>query len=360
MPNTVVRSAGQLVPLRDEWEELASRAATPMLDYDWTLSAAEAFCPDGALHVVLVRARGGLQAAAPLALERGPRGSRLALLGVSALYEPGGWLSRSDEALGELACEVLHQNRPIVLQRVPEDSAVCRALRGVSPAKGLVVDRRVAGWLGVHTAGPWHEYAANLSTRITENLPRLARRAERDHGSMRIDHLEPRLGDVADVLRTVSDIEGSGWKGRRGSALAHRPALFDFFHRYCRRIADRGQLRVSLLSLGGAVAAVELAVEAYGRHWQLKIGFREELSAFYPGLQLVLASVRRSFERRLASYEFLGVAEPWEHRWRPQERPCRLFLAYPTTLAGLAGAWHDVGGVLRNRLRPARLREARA
>ena len=57
---------------------------------------------------------------------------------------------------------------------------------------------------------------------------------------------------------------------------------------------------------------MELAIEACGRHWQLKIGYVDELAAYYPGLQLTEGSIRAAFAAGLDAYEFLGSAASWE------------------------------------------------
>ena len=138
-----------------------------------------------------------------------------------------------------------------------------------------------------------------------------------------------------------------------GSSLERRTDLRDFFRAYCRRAAGRGRLRVTLLRLGGTLGAMELATEAYGRLWQLKIGYHDQLAAYYPGLHLVEASIRAAFEQGLESYEFLGSAESWEERWRPEPRTYQLLAVYPFSVSGMIGAGRDLAGVVWRRTHPA-------
>ena len=147
---------------------------------------------------------------------------------------------------------------------------------------------------------------------------------------------------MAPILEAFTAIEGSGWKSARGSALAHRPELRHFFEAYCRRLAARGQLRCARLAFGGVTAAMELAVEVYDRWWQLKIGYHAEASAYYPGLHLTQSAIQQSFLRHLRSYEFLGVAETWEERWRPVSRRYETIALYPLSPSGLMAVGGDV------------------
>ena len=132
---------------------------------------------------------------------------------------------------------------------------------------------------------------------MTVNLRRLRRKAERELGPQSVVQRIPRPSDVPDLLEILMKVEGSGWKARNGSALRDRSDLRDFFSRYAKRAAARGSLRVTTLSFGSTVAAVELSVEAHRRMWQLKIGYNGALRAYYPGLHLTGASLRAANTR---------------------------------------------------------------
>ena len=157
------------------------------------------------------------------------------------------------------------------------------------------------------------------------------------------------IGYGSMALESFVAIEGSGWKGRRGSDLGSRADLRTFFRSYAHRAAGRGRLQVARLRFGSQVAAAELSVAAYGRMWQLKIGYHEALSAYYPGLHLTSASIEDAFLRGLEAYEFLGSAAPWETRWNPEVRRFQTVVAYPVTAAGLVGAGRDVAASLLRR-----------
>jgi CelD/BcsL family acetyltransferase involved in cellulose biosynthesis len=335
--------------LQEAWDSLADAAAHPLLDYDWFRSGAEAFHPGDSLRIAVVREGGAVTGIAPMALESTTSGPRLALIGASTLHEPSGWLFASASAAEALIGPLVREGHPVLLQRVPSESVLCSVLPDVRRCRALHVVRATAPSWGVVTEGDWDAYYRSLSRRITENLPRLRRRAARELGPVTFDSLSPSPGDVDRLLDSFASIEASGWKGRNGSALRQRPALLDFFRRYSHRSAARGRLRVGTLSFGSQVAAMEMAVEAHGRLWQLKIGFDESVAQYYPGLQLAEASIRACFERGLTSYEFLGSAESWEDRWRPQTRGYSLLAFYPFSASGLTGAWRDLARSAWNR-----------
>jgi CelD/BcsL family acetyltransferase involved in cellulose biosynthesis len=341
-----------MVALREEWSALAAQMQHPLLDHDWFCSCAEALSPEAALRVTVARDGGTVTGIAPMVLEPTPSGARLGLLGASTLHEPSGWLFASAKAVEELIEPVLRGGHPVMLQRVPTESGLCSILPSLSRRRALSVVWATAPSRSVVTSGPWDAYYEGLSSRITENLARLRRRAAREVGPVAFTMVSPASSGVDGLLDAFAQVEASGWKGRGGSALRQRPRLLDFFRRYGRRSADRGRLRVSTLSFGTRTAAMEIAVEAYGRWWQLKIGFEEGVARYYPGLQLAEASIRAAFDRGLASYEFLGSAESWEDGWRPETRRYNLLALYPYSAGGLTGACRDVAHAAWNRVRP--------
>jgi CelD/BcsL family acetyltransferase involved in cellulose biosynthesis len=345
----IVRTIEQLSALSDGWRALAPWSGSPLVDYDWFLSCAEVFHRDGTLRVVVVRSAGGIDAIAPLAVDMTPSGPHLTIPGASRLHEPGGWLFTSDAALVTLADAVTRLRMPLLLHRIPAGSPLCDALPKLNRHRALTVVREAAPSFAVAVGRSWDEYYDRLSSRITRNLPRVRRKAERALGPMKLQQVAPSPGHVDALLDTLVKIEGSGWKGRRGSSLAGRPELHEFFRRYCRRAAAAGTLRVATLHFGSDIGAMELAVESRNRWWQLKIGYNDGLAAYYPGLHLTEAAIRSAFERGLDAYEFLGSAEAWEEAWRPETREYRTVVAYPLSLGGVVGACRDIAGVLLRR-----------
>jgi len=347
----VIDTLERMSAIGDEWNTLADQCQSPLLDHDWCLSSAEALHRSDRLQVVAIREDGALVGVAPLVVESGPSGAHLTILGASRLYEPGGWLSASDRALDTLIDAVLRLGRPILLHRVSVASALCAKLSQISRHKAVTVVRSSASSLAVRTDGARADHRRGLSSTITGNLPRVRRKAERTIGPVTITRVNPKPEEVDAIVDSLAAVEDSGWKGERGSSLIRQPDLQNFFRRYSRRAAVRGRLCATTLTFGDTVAAVELAIQACRRHWQLKIAYLDRLSQYYPGLQLVDASIDAAFEARMDAYEFLGSAERWEEAWRPEVREYRLMAAYPLTVAGIVGACGDVASAVWRKTR---------
>jgi CelD/BcsL family acetyltransferase involved in cellulose biosynthesis len=141
-----------------------------------------------------------------------------------------------------------------------------------------------------------------------------------------------------------------------GSAIAARPELSQFFQSYARRAAAQRRLRVGVMWIGGVAAAVELAVEAHGRLWGLKIAYDEQFARYSPALLVVHASIKAASEQGLAAYEFLGSAEPWQKRWKPESRNYMLAAMYPLSRRGAMTAMFDLAAFVSRRIQaPPRL-----
>jgi CelD/BcsL family acetyltransferase involved in cellulose biosynthesis len=344
----VIRSIPQLEALAPEWDRLADGLGRPLLRHDWFASCIGPLHDACDLSVVTVRDGGRLVGVAPLVRAGDGGAARLELIGVSSLQEPCGLLYESAEARERLLAATIGIGVPLALSRLETASETTSAIRHAVGRRGVVLVRPTRPSLAVHVRGPWADYERGLSSRITGNLPRLRKRAAK-LGPVTVDVHSPSDADAGALFATVVAVEGSGWKGERGSALRCREGLATFFDTYVRHAARRGELRIALLRFGDRVAAVELALEAYGRWWQLKIGYEHSLASYYPGLLLTHAMVQRAFERGLAAYEFLGSAADWEERWQPERRQFEMCVVYPATIRGGRGLLADALAVGRQR-----------
>ena len=333
-----MRSVEQLESLAGEWETLSASFGTPLLDHDWFACAAQAFHRESDLRVVVLREQGRLAAVAPMAVDRS---RHLVLLGSSVLHEPSGLLYESPDALRELIRTIIQMGQVVVLDRIPEGSLAPELFRRKGLSQALTIRRRVVGSHVVATNLPWDAYCAKLSAPMRRKLAKARINAQRECGPVRFTRTQPKPVGVDEALSQLVAVEASGWKARQGSALSTRPDLLRFFTIYSERAAARNRLRLSVLTFDNTNVAVELGLEAYGRSWQLKVTYDEHFAEFVPGLQLIHASIGASAAARLDAFEFLGSAESWQERWRPQRHDYEFAAIYPLRPAAMITALHD-------------------
>jgi hypothetical protein len=121
------------------------------------------------------------------------------------------------------------------------------------------------------------------------------RRKERrlsETGRLEYVALDP-AGDIERWTREFLEVEGSGWKGHEGSALAAGQATRNFFVTVAREAFHRSRLMMLALRVDGRAIAVKFNVLARDGAFSLKIGYNESYARFSPGVLLELENIRR-------------------------------------------------------------------
>ncbi|MBD3331979.1 GNAT family N-acetyltransferase [candidate division GN15 bacterium] len=79
------------------------------------------------------------------------------------------------------------------------------------------------------------------------------------------------------------DIEGSGWKGERGTAIKDDPAMVEFYRSFIPLLADLGACEWHLIEAEGTLVAMDLVLRGKDTMFMPKTGFREEYRNMGPG-----------------------------------------------------------------------------
>jgi len=311
------------------WEELAERVhATPFLRPGWVTAWWNAF------------GKGRLE----LRCERRPQDERLcALLPVQrergTLASPTNWhspefglLAESAEDARRLVASVL-ADRPRRLSLAflaPEQAALAKS---EALARGYrVIQRTLQRSPHVPIDGDWEAYRRRLSKGLRDDLKR-SRRLLSARGRV---SFEVSTGAGLDALLEQGfEVEASGWKGERGTAIRDRPAERRFYTEVARWAAARGWLRLAFLRLDGRALAFDFCLEHAGVHYLIKTGYDPACRELGPGKLLREEMLARAFREGLRSYELLGDAEPWKLRWASATRPRELVQVFRPTPLGL-------------------------
>jgi CelD/BcsL family acetyltransferase involved in cellulose biosynthesis len=350
---TIVEDVRGLAGLTRGWERLERKASSPMQTAPWSRAAAEALYPDGRLQVVLLGDPGDPRAIAPLVRSR----SRAELIGAAELGEPADLLFADRQAAADLARALAAQKAPLLLRRLPRDSASVASVKSAHRMPTGVVVRPSPGHPSIELCHGWTAPEGLLANRRASDLRRARRHAEA-HGELSFQVLAPTPSELEPLLEEAIDVEAAGWKSREGSALKTDAPRRDFYRRYASEAARRGELRLCFMRIHGRAAAMQLALEWKRRLWLLKIGYDESFSRCSPGMLLLLESTRWAARRELHSVELLGVEAPWTRMWTEEVRPCVTVAVYPARPSGLAALAGDVLPPAADRL-SGRVRELR-
>lgn len=349
----ILDSFAEIETVRDEWSSIGSAAASPLLRWEWYYAAAIAFHRENDLKVVLVRRDGRVAAIAPLAKGSTGRGTFLSFIGVSALREPCGILTRDAVAAEALLRGLRKMGCAIILEQLEDSSDLVDRIVAQWKGGGRIVRRETGGTCFLPMQGKrYDDFLAGLPAKRRYDLKRLYKRVA-GSAPLNCRVFNPRPDELQSTLDMVFAIEAGGWKGEQGSAVRFNPAMERFFRVFCASACAEGYLRIALLNLGDDAAAAMIGAELGGRFWVFKIGYDARWARYSPGIVMVNETIRYAFDRGLTAYEFLGSDEPWIHLWTGKDNVRRRILLafYPYTIKGAVRFAFDAGRFIVGKLR---------
>ena len=339
MPAQIMADLDGVAGLSEDWPSSPDAVSALGQQHAWVMAGAETLVDPGRLRIVAASS-GGSSAVAPL-IER-PIHGRLEFLGLREIGEPMDFSGAADSAIAELVEALVDLKRPILLGRLPSESATIPALRRACRGRALMVILPAPPSPYIALDPSWQDPERRIPKR--KRAIRRARQHAAEIGDVRFRLLRPRPGEELDgLLDKAWEVEGSGWKGRLGTALDSVSAG-RFFRAYAGAAAQQGIFWISFLDIGDRIAAMEFGVELGGRFWALKTGFDEAFSAAAPGRLLTLETIRHAARMGFRTYELLGAPMPWKTDWTSDVHFNVKVAIYPATslrtvLALSADAW---------------------
>lgn len=164
----------------------------------------------------------------------------------------------------------------------------------------------------------YSELLARLHGKFKANLLRRRRRLE-EKGQVTLERVEGGP-ELPRYLEEALALEMSGWKGRRGTAIAQDGPTREFYSELALTASARGALVLWFLRLDGRAVAMHYALEHAGRYLLLKPAYDEAHGECSPGQLLMNEVLKACIERGLAEFDFLGPEMPWERDWSDQTR----------------------------------------
>jgi CelD/BcsL family acetyltransferase involved in cellulose biosynthesis len=98
--------------------------------------------------------------------------------------------------------------------------------------------------------------------------------------------------DVASAIEMFLTLEASGWKGKRGTALAQHEGDIAFIRRATVDLAATGQCEIALLAAGATPIAAGIILKHGDRAFWFKLGIDERFAKLSPGVQLAIELTR--------------------------------------------------------------------
>lgn len=279
----------------EAWNDLARRTAEPNVFYepDVLLPAMRHLEPPGVVRLAVVEGRDGTwMACAPVRRVRAWGRLRLPCLTLwthdfSGLEVP---LIDRDAVLPALTALLEALRRPrggvfVAFTQLPVEGPVHTALPAAAGGSQVEVARYARAVL--HRR-PEFAYLDDLRPKRRSELARSRRRLEERHEGVE-------TVDVSDDPAAVDwflELEASGWKGDRGTAMASNPGATAFFREACAALRRRGRLELLALMADGRPIAMKCNFATTGRVFGFKQAFDESMSRYSPGKLLDIDTMR--------------------------------------------------------------------
>ena len=129
-----------------------------------------------------------------------------------------------------------------------------------------------------------------LGTKKLKELRRLRHRLE-EHGPV-VFEVARRPDEIGLALETFLQLEASGWKGKRGTALIQDAGDATFIRRAVPALAETAQCEIVTLRAGATPVAAGIVLRHQDRAFFFKLGIDESFAKYSPGVQLTLDLTR--------------------------------------------------------------------
>ena len=129
-----------------------------------------------------------------------------------------------------------------------------------------------------------------LGAKKLKELRRQRHRLE-EHGPVTFD-VARKPGEIKPALETFLQLESSGWKGERGTALIQDAGDATFIRRAVPALAETAQCEIVTLRAGATPVASGIVLRHQDRAFFFKLGIDERFAKYSPGVQLTLDLTR--------------------------------------------------------------------
>jgi CelD/BcsL family acetyltransferase involved in cellulose biosynthesis len=179
------------------------------------------------------------------------------------------------------------------IPHLPLAGATAEVLRGAATRHGAwaVAERQMRPVLHPSAAGGVADFEEMVTQRRRRELDRQLRRLC-EAGAVSFMSAKT-ASEIETGFNAFTILEGSGWKGRRGTAMVRRHKVHEFARIAVMQLAQSGHATIDILRVGDKPIAALIRFEQGKLSIPWKIAFDEGFAAFSPGKQLMCDETRR-------------------------------------------------------------------
>jgi hypothetical protein len=172
----------------------------------------------------------------------------------------------------------------------------------------------------VPLGGTFEEYWQNRSANLKHNLSRQRRRLAEQGSTLELATYRA-AENIGMCMREYGRLEGQGWKGQAGTAVAEDNAQGRFYREVLETFCAKGEGVVFLLRLDGKVIASDLCLARNGMLVVLKTAYDQTVERLSPALLMRQEIIQQLYaEKQVQVVEFYGPVMDWHTKWTDQIR----------------------------------------
>lgn len=182
-------------------------------------------------------------------------------------------------------------------------------------------------------ARSYADYLRTLTSKMRSNIKRMTQKLLGDGGQIVI-YTEAADADAA--VEAYQQVYAASWK---------QPEPYpDFIPNLIRLCAQRGWMRLGVVTLNGSPIAAQLWMVAHGRADIYKVAYDERYKPYTPGTVLTAALMQHVLDiDRVREVDYLMGDDEYKRYWMPSRRERHGLIAFnPRTLHGLLGHWQEL------------------
>ncbi|HVX41503.1 MAG TPA: GNAT family N-acetyltransferase [Gemmatimonadaceae bacterium] len=316
-----VTDAARLVDLHDEWDAFVASSPDGSFfeTYEWLTTWLACFWAPRQPAFMFVRDGGRLVGLAPfLPDDTGDAWCRRSLTLPVHSHVPRANLVAADGMRAAVVDALLahasdrHGWTPLVFPQVDRASAAWAAIEDGARRQGRGVTQwedMVVPWIRLD--GDWDGYLQSRTAHVRQEMRRKRRKLEK---AGRVEYAvtsTPR--ECATAINDIFAIEAKSWKQDEGTSFATEVGVSAFYTTLARLAAERGWLRLYVMSLDGAPIAHVYGIVHRNEYLALKTSYDQSFRELSPGSVLFEFAVRDACEQGYTAFDMLGIEARWKN-----------------------------------------------
>jgi hypothetical protein len=207
--------------------------------------------------------------------------------------------------------------------KISDNSSFTFSARSQLPTTTLAEPYDGSAWFD--TSGTYEQATSAMSAKFKSNLRRRARLAGK-LAPLRFQCYR-QARELDEGFNVFLEVESSGWKGSAGSssAIRCRPAVLAFYTEVVREFGPRNECVINVMWHGNQAIASQFGLRIGRTVHILKVGYRDELALYAPGILLHEMTLRHACEDPEVDVLSLVNNPPWASSFRPSTVPVWIY-----------------------------------